>query len=72
MPFKSAKKRRLYAHKWRQTHPKYMTEYADAKRTGATPTCLLGYRTDAPDSVALAPLPDKISPPAHFALAPAK
>lgn len=72
MPYKSKRKRLLYARKWRHTHPSYMTEHGRAYREGVPATCLLGRRTNAPDATALAPLPNEIARPANFALVSAK
>lgn len=54
MPYKSKRKRALYARKWRHTHPAYMTQHGRAYREGVTATCLLGRRTNAPDSAPMA------------------
>lgn len=49
MPYRSKKKRRLYAQKWRKKHPKYAKTYSreyyhDLPRTG-----LLGRKLSASD-----------------------
>ena len=56
MPYRSKKKRRLYAAKWRKQHPDYAPAYNRAYYYDETPTCLLGRRTNAR---AEAPLPEQ-------------
>lgn len=56
MPYRSKKKRRLYAAKWRKKHPHYMRDYNMAYYHEQPPTCLLGYKRNAR---AEAPLPEQ-------------
>ncbi len=44
MPYRSKKKRQLYALKWRKKHRDYMRDYGRAYLSGKAPTCLLGRR----------------------------
>ncbi len=41
MPYRSKKKRRLYAAKWRKKHRDYMRDYGRAIYHGQEPDCLL-------------------------------
>lgn len=48
MPYRSKRRRRLYAARWRKEHPRYMRDYCYAVYHGQQPDCLLTKPADSP------------------------